>query len=126
MPSKTPQRKRMNQTKQADALYSKLIREPGWCAAVGPKTTFPCSGTLQCAHIISRRYRAIRWSLTPPNAIPACGAHHVYYTHRPLEWEAFIRERYDGLWDELRDMALHDPPEKAVDALARLKELADD
>lgn len=46
-----------------------------------------------------------------------CSAHHVYFTHHPLEWQDYIGP---ATWQELHDRALNDPPEKAADALARL------
>ncbi len=108
-------------TSRADTLFSRHIRGmyDGMCWAMGHK--FDCSGYIQCCHIISRRYRALRWA--EANARPMCSAHHLYFTHHPLEWEDYCRER--GIdWNNLRYMALHDPPEKAADALARLKEIA--
>ena len=116
MPS---QRTRMNATKRADALFSKIVRSRGVCEARWDWTDFPCAGNLQCCHIISRRYRAIRWA--EDNARCMCAAHHIYYTHRPLEWELANEDR----WDDLRARALHAPPEKAVAAVERLKALAD-
>jgi hypothetical protein len=78
------QKKRMNYTKKADSLFSAAVRSRERCeiaewGLAGP----PCSGVLQCCHIISRRYRAIRWD--ERNALCGCQAHHTYYTHRPLE-----------------------------------------
>lgn len=89
--------------KQADVLFSRFIRErDGTCqaAGVGPD----CSGNLQCAHIISRSYKSIRTD--ERNALCLCAAHHTYYTHRPLEWEDWVRESFGTLWDELRAEAL--------------------
>ena len=102
------QKKRMNATKRADALFSAAVRSRGVCeiaewGLAGP----PCSGALQCCHIISRRYRAIRWD--EDNALCGCQAHHTYYTHRPLEWEEACR--VNGIdWDRLRDIALNGKP----------------
>lgn len=116
---KPMKRRSPNATVKADVEYSRIIRASGQCDAAG--VDFDCAGYIQCAHIISRRYRATRWSIDPDNAIPLCSAHHVYWTHHPLEWEDYIRATYPGLWEELRSMALHGKPEKAADALARLK-----
>ena len=66
-----------------------------------------CNGNLQCGHIISRRYRAVRWAAD--NAKPLCGAHHVYFTHHPLEWEDICR-RLGVDWDDLRTRALTGRP----------------
>ena len=59
----------------------------GICEAEGASGV-ACSGPLQCAHVVSRAYRAVRWDRE--NAFCICAAHHVFYTHRPLEWEAFV------------------------------------
>lgn len=116
------QRKRMNATKRADELFSNLIRARAiGCWAVGHRRE--CSMSLQCCHIISRRYRGIRWD--ERNAVAMCGAHHTYFTHHPLEWEDYAKMR--GVkWDQLRRLALYGTPEKAVDALARLKSLSEE
>lgn len=99
----------------ADALFSKNVRARGLCWGQG-RTKFDCKGNLQCAHIISRRYRAIRWD--EDNAVALCAAHHLYWTHRPLEWQ----ELWGDTYDVLRRRALNGPPEKAYDALVRLRQ----
>jgi len=80
-----------------------------------------CSGRLQCCHLVSRRYRALRWS--EQGAIALCQAHHMFFTHHPLEWMGWVtRYTPTGLtWDELSYLALNDPPERADEALARLR-----
>lgn len=113
------QKKGMNATKKADALFSAAVRarqrcEIGEWGLPGP----PCSGVLQCCHIISRRYRAIRWD--EDNALCGCQAHHTYYTHRPLEWEEACRA--NGIeWDILRYRALNGPPDDPHAVIERLK-----
>lgn len=103
----------------ADALFAEHIREAGECAAFGTKLV--CNGNLQCAHIVSRRYMAVRWS--DQNALSLCGAHHTYFTHSPLEWEQFCRDI--GIdWDGLREVALNDPPMQPMFVVERLKEVA--
>jgi hypothetical protein len=112
------QKRRMNQTKLADTLYSKIIRSRGGCYMEGYR--FACSMQLQCAHVVSRTYRATRWRTDdPPGAVPLCGAHHVYFTNRPLQWIEAMGEHYEAV----RDIALHESPENAGDALARLRAL---
>jgi hypothetical protein len=122
------QKKRMNQTKLADTLYSQIIRAQGGCIAEGyrrpenlnpiPRPFINCSGNLQCAHVVSRTYRAVRWRTDyPAGAVPLCGAHHVWFTHHPLEWIEYMGEYYDAV----RKLALTTPPENAGDALARLR-----
>lgn len=101
----------------ADREFSKYIRDrDGRC--MGQGTGPACSGALQCAHIISRRYRALRWEET--NAMALCQAHHMFWTHRPLEWQAWlVSEGHD--YEGLRWIALNDTPEKPADALERMR-----
>lgn len=120
-PMKRSPKKRKSPTDmaKADVEFSRQIRGSlgGACFAAGER--FECGGYIQCCHIISRRYRAIRWDES--NARPMCSAHHVWYTHHPLEWEAFIEAALPGLWDTLRHKALFGVPEKPKDALERLR-----
>ncbi len=73
-----------------DKLFSELVRSRGKCEAQGHDV--PCSGidTLQCAHIKSRRYKALRWDLK--NAYSLCAAHHYYYHANPDDYGRFIGE----------------------------------
>lgn len=89
--------------RQADQIFSKLIRHrDGHCLAVGYR--FPCSGNLQCAHIHTRAYKSIRCDFD--NAVTLCGGHHVFFTHRPLEWADWVEAMFPGRWDELKRRAL--------------------
>lgn len=92
-------KKRVNYMAQADRLFAQRIKErDGACVRCG-SVEF-----LQCAHILSRSYKAIRTD--ERNAVALCRSCHVYFTHRPLEWEQWVRESYGTLWDELRAKAL--------------------
>ena len=103
--------------KRADTMFSRYIRDrDGRCMGQGSGPA--CSGYLQCAHIISRRYRAIRWR--EENAMALCQAHHTFFTHRPLEWMEWCTS--EGIdWWALYRRALNDPPEKPADAIARMR-----
>jgi len=97
-----PSRK-SNFMKQADTAFSKYIRNRDQlCQARHDGRD--CAGNLQCAHIISRSYKSIRTN--EHNAIALCQGHHVFYTHRPLEWRQFVELNYPGLWDTLTEKAL--------------------
>lgn len=97
------QKKRMAGTKKCDALFSKLVRTRGGCE-IRHMANCPV-GNLQCAHGFSRRYRAVRWD--ERNAFCACAGCHMYFTHHPLEWNVWLKERWgDDLWDELHGLAL--------------------
>lgn len=119
----TTQRKRQSQRRVADDLFSKLVRSVGYCEAEGrilivewelgeaahqydgTGVTSPHAGPLQCAHVFSRSYIATRFERM--NAVCLCAAHHVYFTHRPLEWEDWCREQLgSAVYDELRRTAL--------------------
>lgn len=101
----------------ADILFSLSIRKIGHCAAYGTAAGTLCKGNLQCAHIMSRRYIALRWD--DRNAVPLCMAHHHWFTHRPADWEQWCRD--NGIdWDELRRRALNDPPMQPVFVIERL------
>lgn len=100
----------------ADKLFGERVRASlgGRCWTPTPR----CQGEVQCAHILSRRYRSIRWS--DDNARPLCAGHHLFFTLRPADWEQFCRD--SGIdWDDLRHRALNDPPESPLHALERLE-----
>lgn len=109
----------MNKTqakKKADVLFSKHIRSRERCELASYRRV-ACNGNLQCCHIRSRSYMAIRWA--DDNALSGCGAHHVYFTHHPLEWEQWCRDR--GIdYDALRLRGLNDPPMDPFDVIEAL------
>ncbi len=65
-----------------DRTFSLIVRSAGSCFRCGK------TDSLQCAHIISRRYLGVRFSLD--NALCLCAGCHMYFTYRPLEWEEYI------------------------------------
>lgn len=92
-------KKRQNHMKQADILFSKIIRRrDGVCVRCGR------TENLQCAHIISRSYRSIRCDVD--NAVALCRGCHVFFTHRPLEWQEWVEAMWPGRWGVLRERAL--------------------
>lgn len=99
--SKRPRRKLLA---YADSLWSQIIRRPGACVICGQRER------LQGAHGFSRRYHATRHDLR--NGFCLCSGHHVYFTHRPLEWDEWLRFEWGtvwnqaGLYEELRFKAL--------------------
>ena len=79
--------------------FSRIVRAPGSCVICGSNEF------LQCAHGYSRSYYATRWVFD--NAFCLCRSCHVFYTHRPLEWEVWREERWGPeLLAELRALAL--------------------
>ena len=109
------QAKRKAKLHDADRLFSLYIRNrDGWaCRACGS----PISP--QCAHIISRRYRNLRWS--PDNAVTLCQKDHMKWTHNPLGWEVWVEERFPGRLSMLKAQAL--AGKKPVDYEAICREL---
>ena len=82
--------KRKMRLHHADALFSQYIRQrDGWACRACGSAVLP-----QCAHIVSRRYRATRWSAE--NAVTLCKRDHMRWTHDPLGWEAWVEERFPG------------------------------
>lgn len=89
-------------TKECDALFSRIVRQEGRCAS---RRLARHGGVLQCAHGISRAYKATRWDLR--NAWCLCQACHMYFTHHPLEWDLWLHETWgEELYAEMRALAL--------------------
>jgi len=74
-----------SQAKKCDKLFADKIKSRGRCQKCSKKDY------LQCAHIISRRYKQIRWDLD--NAVCLCRGCHVYFTHHPIEWELWVKDQ---------------------------------
>ncbi len=101
--------------READAAFSRFIRaRDGACVKCGGRDY------LQTMHIISRRYRQVRWNSN--NALAGCRKCHTYFEHRPLEWQRFINDRANlGMgktWDARR--------REALDGTADWRDLAQD
>jgi hypothetical protein len=110
---------RKQATAKADRLYSLKVREVGYCQLAAWFPAITCNGNLQCCHVISRRYKAVRWSLD--NAVAGCAAHHLYGTHHPLEWIDAAENRPEIAYDELRHRALHSPPMDPFEVITTLE-----
>lgn len=76
---------------KADRLAGNLVRGRGACE-LGGVDKVRCNQGLQWAHIVGRSNYRLRWERW--NALALCSSHHLYYTHRPWEWQELIRERY--------------------------------
>jgi len=88
-----------------DAVFSDLIRlrvnytceNCGHCE--GGK-----SQAIQCAHIISRKYKLVRYH--PDNAFCLCASCHMNFTDHPLLFADFVREKQGSeLPDIIREIA---------------------
>ena len=100
---------RRNYRKQADKWFSLWIRHrDGKCRDCGS------TDYLQCAHLVSRRYKNIRTSAS--NAVALCRGCHMKFTHRPLEWEQWIIDEFGcEHYDALKRQALDHDLAKQVD-----------
>lgn len=85
---------------KADTLFSKIVRLRDRCCVI--------CGTmdnLQCAHGFTRNHYPTRWD--EDNAWALCRGHHVYYTHQPILWDDWMREKLgDEKYQELRMKAI--------------------
>lgn len=75
-----------------DAIFSDLIRErAGWvCERCGVYVPEGERQRLHCSHIISRKYRRLRWE--PLNAVAHCAKCHAYLTDRPNEFGRWVED----------------------------------
>lgn len=70
--------------KEADKLFSELVRRKGMCEKCGSVKN------LQCAHVISRTNKHLRWNRD--NALCLCLRCHLYWAHRsPLEFTEWFK-----------------------------------
>lgn len=91
---------RLGQRRECDRLFAVAVKErDGWaCRACGTQMS------PQCAHLVSRRYHATRWTLE--NAVCLCQRCHMKFTCDPLGWEAWVEERWPGRLGQLKARAL--------------------
>lgn len=77
--------------KEADRIFSLYIRKRDQvCQASMGGVLCGLPYDLQCAHLISRRYFALRWN--PENAVALCTFHHKKWTEDPLGWDDWCAE----------------------------------
>ena len=69
--------------KEADTLFSLIIRSRGVCQAKG-LDQIQCAGYHQCCHIVGRGCYNLRYD--EKNALCMCAGHHIFYTNHPWEW----------------------------------------
>lgn len=89
--------------READKFCGDIVRSRGKCEAVG--FAVKCSGHLQWAHIISRRYHALRW--IPQNALCLCHTHHSAFHYNDEKWVYFLmmyyKDTYVWLYDKRKE-----------------------
>lgn len=107
-----------------DAVGQWVKRRDGRCVRCGIEAIYDERGrvtNLDWAHVVSRRYGAIRWSvgkIDDPwnNSVALCRGCHRYQGTHPLEGDEFFRDLGIHLGN-LRYLALHDPPQDPDDVL---------
>lgn len=117
-PSKVRKTSRGKMTREADRLFSLIVRKGSVC--YGGLRGRKCAGPLQCAHVVSRSYRSTRWA--DDGAISLCAGCHRYFTSRPVEWRGFLIEWFGREWLEgIEQRALKVWDKDLEGVLARLK-----
>lgn len=106
---------------KADALFSLIVRAPGRCENCGE------TQNLQCAHGFSRRYRNTRWD--ERNAWCLCRGCHMFFTHRPIEWDDWMighlgLPRYERLRSRAMSTEKVDLPAVLARLIVRSNEIA--
>lgn len=88
---------------KADKLWSLMIRQrDGRCRRCGRGQG---EVVLQAAHVISRRYKAIRWD--ERNGITLCRGCHHWNHHQPVEFDWWVQELIGkDVYEALREEAL--------------------
>lgn len=102
LPKRTKRRTRAT-VAQCDKVFGLLVRGP----ADNPHPCVNCGTRLniQCAHGFTRAYHSTRWDTR--NAFPLCKGCHLFFTHRPIQWDDWLRARWgDELYNELRLLAV--------------------
>jgi hypothetical protein len=75
-----------------DTVFSQLVRErSNWtCERCGCYVPEGERQRLHCSHIVSRKYRRLRWE--PINAVAHCAMCHSHLTDRPHEFGRWVDE----------------------------------
>lgn len=107
-PRKHRRGKKASLAREADRLWSLVVRHRGSCEVQRPHE---CKLALQAMHGIPRTYRATRW--LPINGFAGCQGIHMYYTRRPEEWSAHLLDAWGAevfreLWRKARS---HEKPD---------------
>jgi len=113
--------KKANLGREADRLWSLVVRKKGRCEVEG----CPGRGVLQAAHGFSRRYRNTRWMQI--NGFALCQGCHVRFTYDPLAWDDYLRIAWGPLiYDEMKALARQkfDPSELPAIIAGLREELA--
>jgi hypothetical protein len=111
--------KKKYKQKEADRLFSLLIRVRGECEGKGLDAV-TCSPKLQCAHIITRGNKRLRTDEN--NALCLCEGHHRYYTTHAFEWfTIFLPTHFPAKFAYVQ----RHREEKVSNSVLRLREIID-
>jgi hypothetical protein len=101
----------------ADRVFGAHVRGDASCWGAW-FTDVRCGGEWQACHIITRERRAIRW--TRDNVKCMCAGHHVWFTHHPDAWQAYVRDR--GVdFDALRLRGYNGTPQDPMEIIERYR-----
>ena len=82
--------------KKLDKIFADKVKSKGVCQ-LAFLDSLTCKGNLQCMHIISRKYKVLRWDFK--NAMAGCMAHHFWYTNNPWLWHELIMHKFPSTYD---------------------------
>lgn len=90
---------------KADKLFGQIIRSRGRCQRCDRQ---PPEVSLQCAHILSRRFTATRWDEN--NALCLCAGCHFWAHNNPIEFTKLVEgilgtENLEKLLEKARSYA---------------------
>lgn len=82
--------------RKLDKIFADKVKEGGICQ-LAYLDNITCKGNLQCMHIISRKYKILRWDFK--NAMAGCKAHHYWYTNNPFDWSHLIMTKFPATYN---------------------------
>ena len=82
--------------RKLDKIFADKVKEGGICQ-LAYLDNITCKGNLQTMHIISRKYKILRWDFK--NAMAGCMAHHFFYTNNPWLWHELIMHKFPATYD---------------------------
>lgn len=97
-PAKVKKTSRGKMGRLADKLFSLIVRHSQVCTyhLDAERGEWPPlmrhGGCIQCAHLVTRGRRSVRWDET--NAMPLCAGAHKWFTHNPGAWTTYLEWKY--------------------------------
>jgi len=84
--------------RKADRLFRTIVRRDQVCTYHLDAERAPFEplmghgGPIQCAHLVTRGRHTVRWD--EDNAMPLCSGAHVWFTHNPNQWDAYLEWKF--------------------------------